>query len=246
MLAVGLAASTVWRRIRDLPVTMLKCEMCSINGPSSTVIGGPAAALDALENYLKSDGDVATTRLGVQHAFQTRQMDPLLDDLEANASRIFFQPPMLPVASTLLGKILQPGESGVFNASYFRRQTRELVAFCDAVLACEAEGLIQDQSSVVEIGPHPTCINFMASSLQSANPSRYLSLRRGHSDWEFISQCLAAAHRAQLSVTWSKFHKDHLDQVQLMSGLSTYAPTTKVSGSHTRLQWSPKPLPTEC
>ncbi len=223
MLAVGLPASTVRWRIRDLPATKSTCEVCCINGPSSTVVGGPVAALDALENYLKSDGDVATTRLRVQHAFHTRQMDPLLDDLEANASRISFQPPTLPVASTLLGKIVQPGESGVFNASYFRRHTREPVAFCDAVLACEAEGLIQDQSFVVEVGPHPTCINLMASSLQTANPSRYPSLRRGHNDWQSISQCLAAAHRAQLPVAWAEFHKDHLDQVQLMSGLPTYA-----------------------
>lgn len=223
MLAVGLPANTVRWRIRDLPATKSTCEVCCINGPSSTVVGGPVAALDALENYLKSDGDVTTTRLKVQHAFHTRQMDPLLDDLEANASRISFQPPTLPVASTLLGKIVQPGESGVFNASYFRRQTREPVAFCDAVRACEAEGLIEDQSFVVEIGPHPTCMNLMASSLQTANPSRYPSMRRGHNDCESISQCLAAAHRAQLPVAWMEFHKYHLDQVQLLSGLPTYA-----------------------
>ena len=223
MLAIGLPASTVRFRIRDLPATKSACEVCCINGPSSTVVGGPVAALDALESYLKSDGDVATTRLRVQYAFHTRQMDPLLDDLEATASRIRFQPPTLPVASTLLGKIVKPGESGVFNASYFRRHSRETVAFCDAVLACEAEGLIQDQSFVVEIGPHPACINLMASSLRTARPNRFPSLRRGHNDWESISQCLAAAHRAQLPVAWTEFHKDHLDQVQLINSLPTYA-----------------------
>lgn len=223
MLAVGLPVSTVRWRIRDLPATTPTCEVCCINGPSSTVVGGPVVALDALESYLKSDGDVATTRLRVRHAFHTRQMDPLLDDLEATASRIAFQPPTLPVASTLLGKIVQPGESGVFNASYFRRHTREPVVFCDAVLACEAEGLIQDQSFIVEIGPHPTCINLIASSLQTAKPNCYPSLRRGHNDWESVSQCLAAAYRAQLPVAWTEFHKDHLDQVQLISSLPTYA-----------------------
>lgn len=223
MLAIGLPASTVRWRIRDSPATTSTCEVCCINGPSSTVVGGPVAALDALNNYLMSDRDVATTRLRVQHAFHTRQMDPLLDDLEATASRIPFQPPTLPVASTLLGKIVQPGESGVFNASYFRRHSREPVAFCDAVLACEAQGLIQTQSFVVEIGPHPTCINLMVSSLQTAKPNCYPSLRRGHNDWESISHCLAAAYRAQLPVVWTEFHKDHLDQVQLISGLPTYA-----------------------
>ena len=223
MLAVGLPASTVKWHIRDLPATTSTCEVCCINGPSSTVVGGPVAAIDALEEHLKPDGNVATYRLRVQHAFHTRQMDPVLDDLEANASRISFQPPTLPVASTLLGRTVQPGDSGVFNAKYLRRHTREPVAFYDAVLACETEGLIQDQSFVVEVGPHPTCINVMTNSLQTANPSRYPSLRRGHSDWESISQCLAAAHRAQLPVAWTEFHKDHLSQVQLMSGLPTYA-----------------------
>ena len=223
MLAVGLPVSTVRWRIRDIPTTKSTYEVCCINGPSSTVVGSPIAALDTLENYLKSDGDIATTRLRVPYAYHTRQMDPLVDDLEANASCISFQPPRIPVASTLLGKIVQPGESGVFNASYFRRHTREPVAFYDAVRACEAEGLIQDQSFVVEIGPHPTCINLMASCLQTPNPNRYPSLRRGHNDWESISQCLAAAHRAQLPVAWAEYHKDHLDQVQLMSDLPTYA-----------------------
>nr|ASU91360.1 polyketide synthase [Ramalina conduplicans] len=223
MLAVGLPASTVRWRIRDSPATMLACEVCCINGPSSTVVGGPIVALDALESYLKSDGDVTTTRLRVQHAFHTRQMDPLLDDLEAIASRIHFQLPTLPVASTLLGTIVKPGESGVFNASYFRRHSREPVAFCDAVLVCEAEGLIQDKSFVIEIGPDPACINLMVSSLQTAKPNRYPSLQRGHNDWESISQCLAAAHRAQLPVAWKEFHKDYLDQVHLINSLPTYA-----------------------
>lgn len=223
MLVVGLPANIVRWRIRDLPATTSTCEVCCINGPSSTVVGGPVAALDALATYLESEGNVALTRLPVQHAFHTRQMEPLLDDLEASASRIFFQPPTFPVASTLLGRIVQPGESGIFNANYFRRHTRDSVVFRDAVLACEAEGLIQDQSFVVEIGPHPTCINLMASSLATANPNRYPSLRRGHNDWESISRCLAAAHRAQLPVAWVDFHKDHLDHVQLISGLPTYA-----------------------
>ena len=223
MLAVGLPESTVRWRIRDLPATTSNCETCCINAPSSTVVGGPVASIDALEEYLKSEGGVSTTRLRVQHAFHTRQMDPLLDDLETHASRISFQPPTLPVASTLTGKIVRPGESGVFNANYFRRHSREPVAFRNAVAACETEGLIHDQSFVIEIGPHPTCINLMPTSLQSVKPSFYPSLRRGHNDWESISHCLAAAYRAQLPVAWPNFHRDHLEQVQLLSGLPTYA-----------------------
>lgn len=222
MLAVALPASTVKYRLRDSAATV-GCEVCCLNGPSSTVVGGPLPAIEAFEDYLKSDRNVSVTRLRVQHAFHTRQMDPVLDPLESSASRVNFHAPTIPVASTLLGRIVQPGEDGVFNANYLRRHTREAVAFVDAVRACETEGLIQDQSLVVEVGPHPVCIGLMASSLQGVSPSAYPSLRRGRDDWESISQCLAAAHRAQLPVAWAEFHKDHLEYVRLMSDLPTYA-----------------------
>ncbi|KAG8528338.1 Type I Iterative PKS [Bacidia gigantensis] len=153
MLYVGLPVNIVRWRIRDLPATSSACEVCCINGPSSTVVGGPVAALDALENYLN----------------------------------------------------------------------REPVAFHDAIIASEAEGLIQDQSFVVEIGPHPTCINFVSSALQTLPLTCSPSLRRGHDDWKSMSQTLAAAYRAQLPVSWTSFYKDHLDQVHLLNDLPTYA-----------------------
>ena len=222
MLAVALPASTVRYRLRDSAATG-GCEVCCLNGPSSTVVGGPLPAIEALEDYLKSDGNVAATRLRVRHAFHTRQMDPVLDPLESSASRVNFHPSTVAVASTLLGRIVPPGEDGVFNAHYLRRHTREPVAFLDAVRACEAEGAIQDRSLVIEVGPHGTCIGLMASALQGVSPTACPSLRRGHDDWDSISRCLAAAYRAQLPVAWAEFHKDHLEHVRLISGLPTYA-----------------------
>ena len=223
MLAVGLPLSTVQWRLRDSAATA-GCEIACINGPSSTVVGGPVAAIEALESYLKlDDATVATTRLRVQFAFHTRQMDPLLDDLEAAAERVTFHAPTIPVASTLLGRIVKPGEDGVFNAQYLRRHTREPVSFVEAVRACEGQGLIQDQSFVVEVGPHPTCIGLMAAATQKVSLTGHPSLRRNRDDWESISQALAAAHRAQLPVAWGEFHKDHLDSLSLVTDLPTYA-----------------------
>lgn len=223
MLAVGLPASTVSRRLRDMAVTV-GCEVTCINGPSSTVVGGPVAAIEALESYLKSDdATVTTARLRVQFAFHTRQMDPLLDDLESAAERVTFHTPTIPMASTLLGRIVQPGEGGIFNAQYLRRHTREPVAFVDAVRACEEQGLINSQSFVVEVGPHPTCIGLLAASLSKVSLTGHPSLRRGRDDWESISQSVAAAYRAQVPVAWSQYHKDHLDSLRMVTDLPTYA-----------------------
>lgn len=223
MLAVGLPMTTVQYRLRDLATTA-GCEVTCNNGPSSTVVGGPVAAIDALESYLKSDdASVAISRLRVQFAFHTRQMDPLLDELESAAERVTFKAPTIAVASTLLGRIVQPGEDGVFNAKYLRRHTREPVAFLDAVRACEEQKLIQEQSFVVEIGPHPVCIGLLASSLQKVTLTGYPSLRRGRDDWATISQSVAAAYRTQLPVSWAEFHKDHLDNLRMVTDLPTYA-----------------------
>ncbi|KFY34489.1 hypothetical protein V494_06724 [Pseudogymnoascus sp. VKM F-4513 (FW-928)] len=228
MLAVGLPLTTVQYRIRDLATTS-GCEVTCINGPSSTVVGGPVAAIDALENYLKSDDpSVAVTRLRVQFAFHTRQMDPLLDELELAAERVTFKAPTIAVASTLLGRIVKPGEDGVFNAQYLRRHTREAVSFVDAVRACEEQGLISENSFVVEVGPHPVCIALLSSSLQKAKLTGYASLRRGRDDWATISQAVAAAYRAHLPVSWTEFHKDHLDNLSMVNGLPTYAFDNKV------------------
>ncbi|KAG6068345.1 Type I Iterative PKS [Claviceps aff. humidiphila group G2b] len=226
MLAIGLPSSTVQRRLQDV-AAFATCEVTCFNGPSSTVVGGPMQALDALESFLKSDdgSNTPVTRLPVQHGFHTGEMDAILDDLEASASRLVFHSPTLPVASTLLGRVVQPGEKGVFDADYIRRHTRMPVSFMTAVQSCQTQGLIKDQTFVVEIGPHPTCVGLIKSCFPSLNLHGYPSLRRGQNDEEFISQCLAAAHCAQLPVSWDAFHRDHdnIGQLSLVANLPTYA-----------------------
>lgn len=223
MLSVGLPASTVRWRLRD-SAAAAGCEITCVNSPTGTVVGGPVDAIEALDDYLKAnDAGVSTTRLRVQFAFHTRQMDPLLDDLEQEAKSLTFNTPTIPVASTLLGRIVQPGEAGVFGAAYMRRHTREPVAFVDAVRACEGQGFIGNESFLVEIGPHPICLGLISSSLENVKLTGYPSLRRGRDDWESMSNCMAAAFRVQLPVSWTEFHRDHLDSLEMVSGLPSYA-----------------------
>lgn len=81
MLVVALPLSTVQWRLRDSAATA-DCEICCVNSPSGTNVGGPIAAIETFEEYLKTEERVLATRLRTQHAFHTRQMDVLLDDLE--------------------------------------------------------------------------------------------------------------------------------------------------------------------
>ena len=162
-------------------------------------------------------------RLRVQHAYHSRQMNSVLDDLEASASRARFHLPTVPIASTLLGRVVRPGEKGVFNAQSLCRHTREAVDYYGAVQACETEEMIHDQSLILEVGPYPTCMGLITASLQSSNPSGFPSLRRGRDECECISPCFAAAHCARLPIAWDEYHKDHLHNLRLVSGLPVYA-----------------------
>ncbi|KAG5929991.1 Type I Iterative PKS, partial [Claviceps sorghi] len=230
MVAIGLPSRVVQQRLGD-SAAFARCEVTCFNGPSSTVVGGPLPALAALETSLRldagSNSKTPVTRLPVKHGFHTREMDGILDDLESAASRVAFHPPTLPMASTLLGRVVGPGEQGVFNANYVRRHTREPVDFMTAVRSCEAQGLLKDEAFVVEVGPHPTCVALLASCLpKERRLNGFPSLRRGRGeDWLLISRCLAAAHCAQLPISWDAFHRDHEDVhgLKLLGDLPTYA-----------------------
>ena len=222
MLAINLPADTVKSRIQDSAESSA-CEVSCLNGPKSTVVGGPISAIDAFESSLKPDKTISSTRLRVKHAFHTRQMDAVVDELEEYASNIRFSAPTVPVASTLLGRVVRSNESSIFTSKYIRRHTREPVAFLDAVRICESEGLILDQSVILEIGPHPMCVSLISSALKSVKPGVAPSLDRGHDDWKCISQCLKLAYNAHISVDWPEFHKDFLGSLSLTKDLPTYS-----------------------
>ncbi|KAG6316531.1 hypothetical protein E4U22_007034 [Claviceps purpurea] len=73
--------------------------------------GDPMQALGTLESFLKSDdgSNTPVTRIPAQRGFSTGEMDAILDELETFVSRLVFYPPTLPVASTLLGRVVQEG-----------------------------------------------------------------------------------------------------------------------------------------
>ncbi|OJJ45029.1 hypothetical protein ASPZODRAFT_27057 [Penicilliopsis zonata CBS 506.65] len=182
-------------------------EVSCLNG-SSTVISGPVEALEKVKIALQdTEHTVQCTLLSVPYAFHSSQMECILDEYRTIASRVQFKAPAIPIISTLTGDIQQ-----VFDADYLIRQTRQPVNFTAAMQTVKR--LIADEV-VVEIGPHPTLVKMLASSLP--NTTRKPTLQRGQSDWKVLSECLAA-----LDVDWGVFHEDYLAGLSLLD-LPTYA-----------------------
>ncbi|KAI1676154.1 Thiolase protein [Pyrenophora tritici-repentis] len=170
MLSVNLPALTIQKQWGE------ECEISCYNTPNLTVVSAPMAHILDLEAKMKNSGTRVSrlNRVGGAGVFPT---------------------PRIPVASTVLGRIVNPGEA-IFDACYLARHTRQAVEFVAATQACEDNGLITDDTVIVEIGPHPTSIGLLQASLRAARPTAVATLQRGKIDWYGISTCLAVAHDA--------------------------------------------------
>lgn len=194
-------------------------EIACINGPKDTVLGGPVADMDAIIPLLEADGCKCLS-LDVAFAFHSAQTDPILDEFEAIAnSGVLFQAPQLPVISPLLSKVIFDDKT--VNANYVRRASRESVNFLSALETAHKIGTIDDETAWIEIGPHPTCMGFIKSTLSPVNVA-VPSLRRGDDNWMTMAQSLASLHCAGVQVGWNEFHRPFEKGLRLLD-LPTYA-----------------------
>ncbi len=110
------------------------------------VVSGPIAAIEAIERHFETD-EIRVRRLRKSPAYHSAMVEPAADDIGAVLQEIDFSPPSLPFVSSLTGRALAEGEAP--DASYWRRQVREPVAFRACVESLAEMGV----DTVIEIGP---------------------------------------------------------------------------------------------
>jgi len=105
MLAVAVARDEAGRWLgADL-------DVAGVTSPCQTVVGGPRAAVADLEERL-TDAGVAFQRVGAQHGFHTRTMDPLGAELTAWVStNISLRGPGVPYVSNVTGTWITNGQA---------------------------------------------------------------------------------------------------------------------------------------
>ena len=111
------------------------------------VVSGPRAAIEAIVERFEAD-EVRVSRLRKSPAYHSAMVEPALDDLEAALGEIAFAPPSITLVSNLTGRTVEPDT--VLDATYWRRQAREPVAFRACVETLAKLGV----NAVIEIGPH--------------------------------------------------------------------------------------------
>ncbi|KAK8104435.1 uncharacterized protein PG998_011468 [Apiospora kogelbergensis] len=180
-------------------------EISCINGLTDTVVSGIRADICALRDMLQEAAGFKCVLLDVPFAFHSAQMDPILDDFESAARFATFKVPKKPVISPLLGQCVTKGQ--IINEIYLRRATRETVDFVSGVNAAMTEGLINDDSIWVDIGPHPVCTAFVRNCQEHREVATQVfpSLKRADESLAAWSESLAALHSLGLPVAWNEY-----------------------------------------
>ncbi|KAL1888260.1 Type I Iterative PKS [Sporothrix stenoceras] len=198
------------------------CEIACANGPSATVVSGPAAEVAQLQKW----ASVKTTLLDVQFAFHSAQMDPVVDEYSTFTAKAHYSAPSIPFASTLLGTLLPVGSDPI-DSTYLVRQMRERVRYEDALHSLLADTSIKaSQAAWVETGPSPICIGLARSTLATVDNSKSSvllpSLKRGESDWKTFSQAVSRTYEAGVDIDWQEYHAAFESSLRLLE-LPTYA-----------------------
>jgi acyl transferase domain-containing protein len=174
MAAVPLpAAELAWRMAR---AGIEGVEIAAINGAKLTVVSGEPDGVRALRAALAADA-VVCRQLAAGHAFHSRMLEPVRDELTAwVAQHVTARPPRIPYVSTMTGALVTADE--VANPGYWAAHMCTPVRFDTAL----ATMLAQDDLALLELGPGQF-LGDMARARPDCPPER----------WQLIVATLPAA-----------------------------------------------------
>lgn len=195
-------------RLRDC------CIACK-NTPKATVISGPAVALDKLQKDLKEGRGLEAKRLPVQYGFHSRQMEPVSGGLKRLAEQVHFSTPNVAFASTFKGKLVRTADSGssnsiMFDPDYLVRQTLDPVEFVAAAQDAQKQGLVDDKTIWVEIGPDQVNTSMLRQVLAVKEIDRLLPALKSSQDcWATLGNLVVSAYLRGHDIDWNAYHMDY-------------------------------------
>jgi zearalenone synthase (nonreducing iterative type I polyketide synthase) len=211
MLSTSMGAKDVQEFLESRP-QYPSCGIACINSPSATVISGSTDEIAQLQKDLTA----RSKSLEVPYGFHSIQMDPMLTDYGSLAEGVTFSAPTIPVASTLLSRIVDG--AGTFNARYLGQQTRQPVDFVGALNAVKEE---LNEPVWLELGPSSVCSSFVRSTLYQSTPTKTIASTLeapGHEHaWASISKCLVTAYTHGVNIDWLGLHEPYKDSLKLLT-----------------------------
>ncbi|MFV2098692.1 SDR family NAD(P)-dependent oxidoreductase [Micromonospora sp. LOL_014] len=197
---VMIAVRAEEQEVRDLLRTESgRLDVAAVNGPGAMVLSGDADAADRVATALAARGH-RVKRLDVSHAFHSPHMDAMLDEFRATAAALTYAPPIIPIVSTVTGRLVTAGE--LTSPEYWVRQVRQPVRFLDAVRTLTASGV----STMLELGPDGTLTGHAATVAADAVAAPLL--RAARPEPETALDAVARAHVRGHRLDWTALLPD--------------------------------------
>ncbi len=177
-----------------------RVSVAASNSPTSTVLSGDPAALEAILDQLRRR-DIFCGMVKVDFASHSPQMDPLRADLLQALEGLAPQPSSMPIYSTVTGMVSGGLE---FEARYWARNLREPVLFSAAV-----QQLLEDGHDIfLEISPHPILLSGIQQGLHHLGHEGAVvaSMRRDEEARTAMLGSLGALYTLGYPVDWSLVH----------------------------------------
>lgn len=216
MVSVEASGSEVLAAIREL-LQSDKVEIACYNTPFQTVVSGDSERVEALAVHMANKGRKVKF-LDTNRAFHSYHMDALLNDFEAVARTVRFNPPKIPIISSMTGKLVEKGE--LEQPQYWVQQARNAVRFNDALQELANQGA----NVFLELGPNPVLCSLGAACLhdvpKATNALWLPSLKSNMNGSSVIQHSIGELHVRHVDVDWAAYFKPFACQ---RVNLPTYA-----------------------
>ena len=180
-------------------------SIASLNGPSSTVISGDAAAVREIAQAFAEQGR-RTGALRTSHAFHSAHMDSVLLEFRQVFKQLRPQPPEIPVVSCLTGQLATKQQ--LLSPDYWVQQVRRPVRYLHGLQSLRAEGV----TTFVELGP-AAVLTAMSQHLVAKNDDTVAvtsAVQPGEPEDETVLAAAALLYTRGAALAWDAwFEGDH-------------------------------------
>ena len=187
----------------ELPMTAVAAALrpgvsiAASNGPTTTIISGDAAAVEAMVKEHEARG-VFARRVKVDVSSHSAQVDPLLVRLRECLATVNPMAGRIPIYSTVQGSLL---EGTSLDAGYWAENLRQPVLFAPSLRRMIADGF----DAFVEMSAHPLLVDAVKSLLQEANARgvAFGSLVRDADEIRSLLDSLGGLYCSGVEIDWT-------------------------------------------
>ncbi|MFC8363196.1 type I polyketide synthase [Streptomyces griseorubiginosus] len=174
-----------------------RLSVAAVNGPTSVVVSGEAAAVDEFLADAEEAGVRARRVKGAIAAGHSAQVELVEDRVRAELAPVSPRAGEVPIVSTVTGETC---DGSGMDADYWYRNMREPVRFDAAVRELLARG----HRVFIEVSPHPVLLTGLQETVEDAGTSASVlgTLRRDEGGADRFNASLAAAYVAGVDVPW--------------------------------------------